>query len=105
MFKLSPLLVQPPLDLSQVGLEVALCPLQLTHEPLQFSLGEVVPIQREGIGDEQELVVLDLQLDLEETTIQNNLLAFFNISRRQLELLLLVSSPTPSQATSCGYTF
>ena len=57
-------LVEAPLHLAQVRFEVRARLLELPDEPLQLRLGQVVPVEREGVRDLQRLVVLDLELDL-----------------------------------------
>ena len=64
-------LVEAPLHLAQVRLEVRARLLELPDEPLQLRLGQVVPVEREGVRDLQRLVVLDLELDLGGNSIGN----------------------------------
>ena len=68
--ELAALLVEPPLHLAQVRLEVGARLLELPDEPLQLRLGEVVPVEGEGVRDLQQLVVLDLELDLLQLVLQ-----------------------------------
>ena len=68
--ELASLLVEPPLHLAQVRFEVGARLLQLPDQPLQLRLRQVVPVEREGVGDLQQLVVLDLELYLLQLVLQ-----------------------------------
>ena len=72
-------LVEAPLHLAQVRLEVRARLLELPDEPLQLRLGQVVPVEREGVRDLQRLVVLDLELDLLQLVLQPPFLRFFSV--------------------------
>ena len=66
MVELFALLVQPPLHLLQVRLEVRARLLQLPDQPLQLRLGQILPVQGQRVGQRVLLLILNLQLNLQQ---------------------------------------
>ena len=59
------LLVQAPFHLPEIRPQVGFGPLQLANQALQLSLREIVPVQREGVGQWLQFLVLNLDLYLQ----------------------------------------
>ena len=78
MVELLALLVQAPFHLPEIRPQVGFGPLQLANQALQLSLREIVPVQREGIGQWLEFLILNLDLYLRmRSNIRILLLPFF----------------------------